>query len=102
VEDGALWKKVLEAKYGGVGRHSLSLNGRYKFSSWWRDLVDLGACPGGTGDWTQEVFTRKVGNGGYTRIWLDVWVGSEPLCVTFSRLFKVSLQPNLCVKDVGA
>jgi hypothetical protein len=22
-----LWKKVLEAKYGGVGRHSLSLNG---------------------------------------------------------------------------
>ncbi|KAK2422417.1 hypothetical protein QL285_032952 [Trifolium repens] len=102
VEDGSLWKKVLEAKYGGVGRQPLSMNRNYKFSSWWRDLVGLGVLPGVEGDWTQDVFVRKVGIGGSTRFWLDAWVGNVPLCVTFPRLFKISLQTNLCVKDMGA
>ncbi|MCI15296.1 putative ribonuclease H protein, partial [Trifolium medium] len=101
VEDGSLWKKVLEAKYGRVGRLILPLNRRNYFSLWWKDLVCLGGALGGLGDWTQEVFVKKVGNGGATRFWLDVWVGREPLSVTFPRLFKVSLQPNLSVLDMG-
>jgi hypothetical protein len=102
VEDGSLWKKVLEAKYDGVGRVSLSIviDRRNKYSLWWKDVVDLGVLPGVRGEWTQEVFVRKVRNGGATRFWLDVWAGREPLCVTFPRLFKVPLQPNLSVMDM--
>jgi hypothetical protein len=47
------------------------------------------------------VFVRKVRNGGATRFWLDVWAGREPLCVTFPHLFKVPLQPNFSVMDMG-
>ncbi|MCI15623.1 LINE-1 reverse transcriptase like, partial [Trifolium medium] len=101
VEDGSLWKKVLEAKYGGVGKLTLSLNRGNKSSLWWKDLVGLGGALGGTGDWTQEVFAKMLGNGGATSFWLDLWVGREPLCDAFPRLYNVSLQPNGSVLEMG-
>jgi hypothetical protein len=42
VEDGSLWKKMLEAKYYGVERLSLSIDRRNKYSLLWNDVVDLG------------------------------------------------------------
>jgi hypothetical protein len=35
MEDGCLWKNVLEAKYGDVGRSTLSIGRGNKFSLWW-------------------------------------------------------------------
>ncbi|GAU14645.1 hypothetical protein TSUD_97090 [Trifolium subterraneum] len=52
-EDDLLWKRVLEARYENVARM--------------------------VGDWTKDVFVKKLGNGGATRFWLDHWVGVAPL-----------------------
>jgi hypothetical protein len=101
VEHDLLWKNVLEARYGGVGRSILSLPRGNKFSLWWKDLVEIGKTNGADGDWTQLVFSKKLGCGGSTRFWLDRWVGMTPLCDTFPRLFKVSLQSESLIKDMG-
>jgi hypothetical protein len=101
VDHDSLWKKVLEAKYGGVGRGSLSLPRGNKFSLWWKDIVEIGKINGVEGDWTQLVFSKKLGCGGSTRFWLDRWVGMTPLCDIFPRLFKVSLQSEFLIKDMG-
>ncbi|GAU32090.1 hypothetical protein TSUD_152950 [Trifolium subterraneum] len=85
VEHDSLWKHVLEAKYGGVGRLNLSLPRRNKFSLWWKDLAGLGVTNGVEDDLTQLIFSKNLGCGGSTRFWLDRWVGMTPLCDTFSR-----------------
>jgi hypothetical protein len=97
MENGPLWKKVLEAKYGDVSRLNLTLVRGCKPSLWWKDLLGLGV----EGDWILEVFAKEVGDGGATRFWLDPWVGRDPLCSSFPRLFRVALQPELNVKDMG-
>jgi hypothetical protein len=101
VDDGTLWKNVLEAKYGDVGRASLSIGRGNKFSLWWKDLVGLGKTSGEVGDWSQELFIKKMGCGGSTSFWKDHWVGNSPLCDAFPRLFNISLQSDLVVKDMG-
>jgi hypothetical protein len=45
---------------------NLSLGRGYKLSHWWKYLVGLGVLKGVVGDWVQEVFTKKVGDGGTT------------------------------------
>jgi hypothetical protein len=42
-----------------------------------------------------------LGCGGSTSFWKDRWVRSAPLCDTFLRLFNISLQPELVIKDIG-
>ncbi|WJX80724.1 tropinone reductase I [Trifolium repens] len=74
---------------------------QYKASLWWKDVASLGVITGVEGDWTQNAFIKKLGCGGSTRFWLDRWVGVAPLCVTFPCLFRISLQPELLIKDMG-
>ncbi|GAU47706.1 hypothetical protein TSUD_177110 [Trifolium subterraneum] len=101
MEEGPLWRNVLDAKYGGVGRANLSIGRGNHFSLWWKDLVGLGTRSGGVVDWTQDIFSKKLGCGGSTSFWLDRWVGIVPLCVSFPRLYNLSLQPALKIKDMG-
>ncbi|KAK2449929.1 hypothetical protein QL285_009079 [Trifolium repens] len=101
MEHGSLWKRVLGAKYGDVGGHILSLGRGYKLSLWWKDLVGLGVVSGVGGDWVQEVFAKELGNGSGTKFWTDTWIGREPLCSYFPRLFKMALHPESSVKDMG-
>jgi hypothetical protein len=96
-----MWKNVLEAKYSDVGRASLPMGRQYKTSLWWKDVASLGVIRGVEGDWTQDAFIKKLGCGGSTRFWLDHWVGVAPLCVTFSCLFRISLQSELLIKGMG-
>jgi hypothetical protein len=86
-----LWWLVLKAKYGmGIGfSPDLSKCRNVKFTSiWWRDLCSLGCIRANDdGDWCTEVMKKKLGEGGGTRFWLDIWVGPKPLCEVFTRLF---------------
>jgi hypothetical protein len=68
-KEGGLWKNVLVAKYGDVGRVNLSIGRGNKFSLWWKDLVGLGVRSGGAADSTQKIFTKKVGHGDSTSFW---------------------------------
>jgi hypothetical protein len=53
------------------------------------------------GDWIKEVFVKKVGNGGNTSFWHDVWCGLGTLREAFPRLFQLSLHPEATIKDFG-
>jgi hypothetical protein len=74
---------VLEAKYDDIECLKLTIGSGKKYSLWWKDLVELGVVRAVVGDWTQEIFTKKLGSGGTTKFWLDKWVGSAPLCNIF-------------------
>ncbi|KEH29662.1 hypothetical protein MTR_4g046817 [Medicago truncatula] len=43
---------------------------------------------------------RKVGNGGDTSFWKDVWVTNEPLKEAFPRLLSLSLNQEVKVAEV--
>jgi hypothetical protein len=49
----------------------------------------------------KEVFVKKVGTGGNTSFWHDVWCGSGTLREAFPRLFQLSLHPEATIKDCG-
>ncbi|CAJ2663797.1 unnamed protein product [Trifolium pratense] len=98
----ALWKEVLVAKYGDYILHDVNLsNGSSpSFASlWWKDIRDLEVCVENR-NWLLEVMDRRIGNGVFTRFWVDKWVGDTPLCVSFPRLFSLSLQKLACVSEV--
>jgi hypothetical protein len=44
---------------------------------------------------------KKLGDGGGTRFWLDIWVGPKPLCEVFPRLYSVSTQPENLISQMG-
>ncbi|MCI16424.1 ribonuclease H protein, partial [Trifolium medium] len=100
-EDDLLWKKVLDARYGDVARPILTIGRGNNFSLWWKDLVGLGVERGLVGDWTHDVFIKKLGNGGSTRFWLDHWIGVAPLKEVFPRLYNISLQMDFTIQQMG-
>ncbi|CAJ2660747.1 unnamed protein product [Trifolium pratense] len=93
-----LFRRLNTVVLGGV---CCRVAGGTKRSLWWRDLVGLGVLRGVEGDWTHQAFIKKLGSGGATRFWLDRWVGVRPLCDVFPCLFKIYLQPDLLIRDVG-
>jgi hypothetical protein len=71
-------------------------------SLWWKDLCSLGRMRSSDEcDWCGEIMSKKLGDGGGTRFWLDKWVGPKPLCDLFPRLFSVSTQPDKLIKEMG-
>lgn len=64
-EQGSLWLKVLQAKYGD-STHSLVAKNANKGSRWWRDLMKV--CVGEVDLFATNV-NIKVGEGGNTLFW---------------------------------
>jgi hypothetical protein len=95
------WSSVLVARYGDVHILSLDLGRPTKTSLSWKDIEGIGRVRGLSGDWAQEVFVKKVGNGGSTKFWHHAWCGSTTLCKAYPRLFQISLQPQATIKDLG-
>jgi hypothetical protein len=100
-EDNPLWKLVLKAKYGFVGRPVLSIGRLNKASLWWRDLVGLGVVSGVAGDWLENIFIHSIGDGGDTNFWHHHWCALGSLADAFPRLFRILLQPDAFIKDMG-
>ena len=44
---------------------------------------------------------KKLGNGGNTYLWPDIWVGDLPLKKVYPRLFKISTAPDALVASNG-
>jgi hypothetical protein len=100
-QDNLLWKRVLEARYGVVARPNLLIGRGNNVSVWWKDVVGVGVEKGVAGDWIDEIFIKKLGNGGSTRFWLDHWIGLSPLKEAFPRLYGISLQINNTIQEMG-
>jgi hypothetical protein len=92
---------VLVAKYGNHILHEVDWS-RYRSipfaSTWWKNIVSLDKAVEGK-NWFLESMVRKVGNGVSTSFWHSKWIGDVPLAVAFPRLFSISNQQDLVIKD---
>jgi hypothetical protein len=101
-EDKPQWKLVLEAKYGNVERLLLSRDKMKKASLWWRDLVGLGVTRGASGNWWEDSLIFRIGDGGGTSFWHHNWCSVGSLAVAFPRLFRISLQAEASIQEMGS
>ncbi|OVA16860.1 hypothetical protein BVC80_1231g1 [Macleaya cordata] len=83
-ENDSLWRRVIEAKYGGARGNILPTETN---------------IPYGTGLWRHILKHKKnitnnstirVNNGDATLFWIDKWIGEAPLKESFPKIFKLS------------
>ena len=100
-EPDALWRNVVQAKYGYVPSlipHLLTAASR---GGPWRSI-----CAGVTNfpttrDMLRSHIKRIVGNGTNTYFWHEIWLGEAPLKTRFPRLFSITKQPNSSIAALG-
>lgn len=94
----SLWVKIIESKYGILGRE---VAGRAwsKASLWWRDVFRL--FWGSDGGGMREDFEREIGDGRDTVVWEDIWVDGMNLKTKFPRLYRLSLQKTSRISEMG-
>ena len=93
VEREALWRQVIQAKYGslGGGWTSNAVQGSHGVGLW--KHIRKG--------WDQfSQFTMfKVGDGSAIRFWTDFWCGSGPLKQTIPELFRLACNKEAYIGD---
>ncbi|PNY13366.1 ribonuclease H [Trifolium pratense] len=107
------WEDVCRPKQeGGLGVKNLMLFNLSLLDKWhWRILTERDSQwsavlaaryrDGVAGDWVEVVFVKKLGNGGNTSFWNDIWCESSTSREAFPRLFHISLQPQVTIKEMG-
>jgi hypothetical protein len=90
----ALWRQIVEAKYGGM---------------WGGWCSDIGRGPYGVSLWKfirrgwdhfLPFLSFKVENGERVRFWFDVWCGDRPLKVVYPGLFSIAGNRDASVADL--
>jgi len=99
--EGALRKDVLIEKYG-VGVTGWMEDGDVEWprhtSRWWKDIVNLDTFGGQS--WFNPKVVRRVGNGGKTSLWKDIWRGEVPFYKKYSCLFLISNHQEASVGEL--
>ncbi|RVW49106.1 hypothetical protein CK203_084426 [Vitis vinifera] len=90
----ALWKHVLEAKYGQEDHG-------------WRTKKAVGACGVGVwkeilkeAGWCWDKMGFKVGKGNKISFWTDVWCGDSALSQRFPHLYTLAANRNAKIEDL--
>jgi len=98
-ENGGLWKKILDSKYGGW--RSLREEGTSRRSSlWWKDLKEVWASEG-WGRSFEDGFEWNVGNGKDISFWEDSWLSCGAMKGVFPRLFSICSAKDAKVAELG-
>jgi hypothetical protein len=100
--DNALWKDVLEEKYGPCKGCMLDGDAPSwpRFTSvWWKELVKLDNF--GDVGWFKGEIVRKVGNGLKTSFWKDKWCQRGSFAHLYPRLYSISNQKEALVGEIG-
>jgi len=92
-EHNALWKSVIEVKYGSVrgGWSSLPVMGSYGVSVW--KFIRRGW------DNVAQYLRYEMGDGSHIRFWHDLWCGDRPLKFFYPVLYSIALFPDAWVVD---
>ncbi|KAJ0877928.1 putative reverse transcriptase zinc-binding domain-containing protein [Helianthus annuus] len=98
IEDGALWKKVVDAIHGSSRRwETIQCNNR--FAGAWSRLVRAGYNLRVDGNGFVNSIKGVVGDGLNLRFWIDPWLTMEPLKLRFPRLFRLDGNKRCTVAD---
>ncbi|XP_022001887.1 uncharacterized protein LOC110899287 [Helianthus annuus] len=93
-----MWRKVINAIHGSKRRwESGPCNS--KVSGVWSKIVGCGNRLKVNGSSFSSLITGKVGNGLTIKFWLDVWLNSTPLKVSFPALFRLERNKWCAVAD---
>ena len=100
-QQGALWARVLESRYGGwrsLGDAPTTNNE----SIWWRDLKRVLQHPE-HGEPLSRSIEWRVGCGDHIKFWEDQWIGEDrSLAAKYPRLYLISSQQNHTIQQMGA
>jgi hypothetical protein len=90
--EGALWTKVIDAKYNTRNPNILSCQDVHT-SIFWKGVM-----------WASMAiaigYRWKLGNGKSIKFWEDIWFGNSPLAVQFWYIYFVSNQQTQTVSDI--
>jgi hypothetical protein len=92
-EHNALWRSVIEVKYGSVrgGWCSLPVTRPYD--------VNVGKFIRRGWDNVAKYLHFEVGDGSHIRFWHDLWCGDKPLKLCYPALYSIARSPDAWVVD---
>ncbi|KAL5184885.1 hypothetical protein HKD37_17G048512 [Glycine soja] len=98
-QNGELWTRVLNSKYGGW-RNLEETGNSAKQCVWWRN-VKQAFNQSQQGLVIQNNMRWKVGDGEKVRFWTDKWINQEEsLAERYPRLFIISSQQNHTIRQI--
>ena len=99
-QNGELWTRVLNSKYGGW-RNLEETGNSAKQCVWWRD-VKQAFNQSQQGLVIQNNMRWKVGDGEKVRFWTDKWINQEESpAERYPKLFIISSQQNHTIRQMG-
>lgn len=100
-EDNALWKILICSKYGAKGgRWSPFFMNNFTCSRIWSDILSVAQSNPRLFDFFKENVEIKVGNGRRIMFWEDAWNGSYCLKDKYPRLFSISIDKGVTLKEM--
>lgn len=90
IERDALWRRLIDAKYGSPLQPLNSLFKKSKGS--WTYIAQMK-------DLMHDNIIHVIGNGENTSFWSGLWAGSTPFKIAFPRLFALSGQKEASIAD---
>nr|GEU65765.1 reverse transcriptase domain, reverse transcriptase zinc-binding domain protein [Tanacetum cinerariifolium] len=92
----ALWVNVLKSIHGEEAGFELS---GCQTSGLWDRIVGLIYQLHSSSCIPLNTFRFNAGDGPMFRFWKDVWLGDQPLCVRYNRLFYLERNRNFLIRD---
>ena len=100
MENEALWRRLIDSKYGSdKWGWWPKLVPSYCRSGVWRDIIYVGDKSNMRGKALHKGVGFIIGDGTCVRFWLDDWVGMGPLSELFPRIFRLVVNKESCVSD---
>nr|GEV02715.1 RNA-directed DNA polymerase, eukaryota, reverse transcriptase zinc-binding domain protein [Tanacetum cinerariifolium] len=92
--DNSLWRRFITTMHGS----NLSTSSPFRYSSWLSIIREIHSLKDRGVDLLYH-FRIHVGNGLRTSFWKEVWIGDNPLCVLFPRIYALEENKDCSVAE---